>query len=90
MLVSVKNLKIPDNYNPILDVRKTQTAIKIIRDTFQYEMESELGLTRVSAPMFVSKNSGLNDSLNGYEQAVNFTMKDMPGQDIEIVHSLAK
>lgn len=88
--MSIKNLNIPDNYNPVLDVRQTQTAIKIIRDTFQYEMESELGLTRVSAPMFVSKNSGLNDSLNGFEQAVNFTMKDMPGQDIEIVHSLAK
>lgn len=81
---------IPKNYKPKLNIAQTQSAIKIIRDTFQYEMESELGLQRVSAPRFVFKNSGLNDNLNGIEKPVTFKMKDIPGQDIEVVHSLAK
>lgn len=80
----------PKDYDPVLDVRETQRAIKIIRDTFQYEMESELGLTRVSAPRFVLKSSGLNDNLSGTEQPVNFEMKSIPGENIEVVHSLAK
>lgn len=83
-------LIIPKNYDPVLNVRQTQQAIKIIRDTFQYEMESELGLTRISAPLFVTESSGLNDGLNGFEQAVNFTMNSLPGEKVEIVHSLAK
>lgn len=84
------NLIIPKNYDPVLNVRQTQSAIKIIRDTFQYEMESELGLTRVSAPRFVMKSSGLNDNLNGIEKPVSFVMKSVPDEEIEVVHSLAK
>lgn len=49
-----------------------------------------MGLNRVSAPMYVEKSSGINDNLNGYEKPVSFTMKDMPGETIEVVHSLAK
>ncbi|MDO5329480.1 MAG: aspartate--ammonia ligase [Coriobacteriia bacterium] len=81
------DLIIPHNYDPILDVRKTQEAIKIIRDTFQYEMESELGLTRISAPLFVDKDSGLNDNLSGVEKPVSFDIYDT---ELEIVQSLAK
>lgn len=84
------NLYIPKNYDPVLSIRETQQAIKIIRDTFQYEMESELGLTRISAPLFVEESSGLNDNLSGKEQAVNFTMHSLEKENIEIVHSLAK
>lgn len=84
------NLYIPKDYEPKLNIAQTQRAIKIIRDTFQYEMESELGLTRVSAPRFVFKSSGLNDNLNGIEKPVTFRMKDIPDEDIEVVHSLAK
>ena len=84
------NLIIPNNYDPVLNVRETQSAIKTIRDTFQHEMETELGMTRVSAPRFVTKNSGLNDNLNGVEKPVTFNMKSLPDQDIEVVHSLAK
>lgn len=84
------SLSIPNNYDPVLNVKETQAAIKVIRDTFQYEMESELGLTRVSAPRFVDKSTGLNDNLSGTEQPVSFNMKSIPGHTIEVVHSLAK
>ena len=52
------NLIIPKNYDPKLNVRQTQQAIKYIRDTFQKELEREMGLERISAPLFVEKNSG--------------------------------
>lgn len=81
------NLIIPKNYDPVLNVQETQRAIKIIRDTFQYEMESELGLTRISAPLFVETSSGLNDNLSGVEKPVSFKVEN---HSIEIVHSLAK
>ncbi len=83
-------LIIPEDYNPVLSVRETQEAIKYIRDTFQYEFGKRLHLTRISAPLFVEKSSGLNDNLNGTEQPVHFSMKTLPEEDIEIVHSLAK
>lgn len=84
------NLVIPNQYDPVLNVRETQEAIKYIRDTFQKEIGKELGLSRISAPLFVEKSSGLNDDLNGIEKAVSFDMKELPGDNIEIVHSLAK
>ena len=80
----------PENYNPVLSVRETQNAIKYIRDTFQHEFGKELNLSRISAPLFVEKSSGLNDDLNGVEKPVSFTMKEIPGETIEVVHSLAK
>lgn len=82
-------LIIPDNYDPILTIRETQEAIKYIRDTFQKEFGRKMNLQRVSAPLFVSKDSGLNDNLSGFERAVTF---DVPAinKDMEIVHSLAK
>ena len=83
-------LIIPSKYDPKLDVRKTQEAIKYIRDTFQKEFGKEMHLERISAPLFVPKSSGLNDDLNGVERKVSFDMKALPDEEIEVVQSLAK
>ncbi|WP_407894093.1 aspartate--ammonia ligase [Lacticaseibacillus sp. N501-2] len=84
------HLLTPSGYDPKLSPRKTQEAIRYIRETFQDEFGKQLNLSRVSAPMMVDKATGLNDNLNGVESPVSFTMKDMPGHQMEIVHSLAK
>ena len=80
---------IPEGYKPILDEYDTQRAIAYIKETFQEEFANALNLKRVSAPLFVTQASGLNDNLNGYERAVSF---DVPavGTDAQVVHSLAK
>ena len=83
-------LIIPENYDPRLTIRETQDAIKYIRDTFQKEKGREMHLERISAPLFVEKSSGLNDNLNGVERPVSFDMPDLPGETVEVVHSLAK
>lgn len=83
-------LTIPENYDPVLDVRDTQEAIKYIRDTFQKEFGKEMNLHRISAPLFVTKSSGLNDNLNGFERPVSFDAQELPGESLEVVHSLAK
>ncbi len=83
-------LIIPKNYDPHLSVRETQEAIKYIRDTFQKEFGKEMNLERISAPLFVEKSSGLNDNLNGVERPVAFDMRSLPGETVEVVHSLAK
>lgn len=84
------NVIVPKDYNPVLNVRQTQEAIKYIRDTFQHEFGKELSLLRISAPLFVEKSSGLNDDLNGTEKPVSFTMMEIEDEPIEVVHSLAK
>ena len=73
----------------VLDAYETQRAIAYIKQTFQQEFSEALNLKRVSAPLFVTQESGLNDNLNGYERAVSF---DVPavGADAQVVHSLAK
>lgn len=86
----MKNLIIPEHYRSSLDLRKTAFAIKTVKDLFQTELARALHLTRVSAPLFVSADSGLNDNLNGVERPVRFDLKEMPGEEVEIVHSLAK
>ncbi len=83
-------VQIPENYDPVLSVRETQDAIKYIRDTFQKEIGRELGLSRISAPLFVPRSSGLNDNLNGIERPVSFDIQEMPDERIEVVQSLAK
>ncbi len=83
-------LIIPKDYDPRLSIRETQDAIKYIRDTFQKEMGREMHLERISAPLFVEKSSGLNDNLNGTERPVSFDMLGLPGETLEVVHSLAK
>lgn len=83
-------LILPKNYHPTLTIRDTEAAIVCIRETFQDKLAAILNLQRMSAPMFVKKSTGLNDNLNGVERPVTFAMKDLPGEPLEIVHSLAK
>ena len=85
----MKNNIYPKNYHSILNLVDTQIAIKLIKDTFERELAKELDLMRVSAPLFVESNTGLNDNLNGYEKPVDFIVNEN-GQDLEIVQSLAK
>ena len=85
----MNKIYIPEHYAPVLDAYDTQRAIAYIKATFQDEFSSALNLKRVSAPLFVTEDSGLNDNLNGYERPVSF---DIPavGADAQVVHSLAK
>ena len=83
-------LILPKDYDPKLNVRDTQYAIKFIRDTFQREFGKALKLERISAPLFVSEESGLNDNLNGVEKIVEFNLKNIQNKNIQIVQSLAK
>ncbi len=83
------NLIIPKNYNPVLNLRDTEIAIKLVKDFFETELSKALNLTRVSAPIMVTPESGLNDNLNGVERPVSFDVLET-GQQVEIVHSLAK
>ncbi len=85
----MSKLFIPENYSSPLDVYKTQKAISFIKQTFQARLSSALNLKRVSAPLFVTEGSGLNDNLNGFERPVSF---DIPavGECGQVVHSLAK
>ena len=77
------------DYAPTLDVIKTQRAIKFIKDHFQKRLAKQLKLERVSAPLFVTPHSGLNDGLSGVEKPVSFHVGSID-EDVEIVHSLAK
>lgn len=81
---------IPENYQPALNLHDTQIGIKTVKDFFQKSLSDRLNLLRVSAPLFVTPESGLNDNLNGVERPVHFDLKAQPGQEAEIVHSLAK
>ena len=83
-------LIIPENYNPVLGVKETQVAIKLVKDYFEQELAAALNLVRVSAPIMVTEDSGLNDNLNGVERPVRFDILEQPGVNAEIVHSLAK
>lgn len=83
-------LIIPEHYNPVLGVKETQVAIKLVKDYFEQELAAALNLVRVSAPIMVTEDSGLNDNLNGVERPVGFDIKEQPGVKAEIVHSLAK
>ena len=83
------NLIVPKNYNPVLDLRDTEIAIKLVKDFFEQELARALNLTRVSAPIMVLPESGLNDNLNGVERPVAFDILET-GAHAEIVHSLAK
>ena len=76
-------------YKSVLNLFDTQVAIKLIKDNFENKLAKKLNLTRVSAPLFVMKSSGLNDYLNGYERPVTFDAFSFTGE-IEIVQSLAK
>lgn len=74
----------------MLDLLETEKAIKELKDFFQKELAAALRLTRVSAPLFVRPETGLNDNLNGVERPVAFDVPSLGGSRAEIVHSLAK
>ena len=79
----------PEGYKSKLAQRETQYAIKTVKDTFQLKLSKALNLDRVTAPLMVTKASGINDDLNGVERKVHFTMKNIDGE-AEVVQSLAK
>lgn len=76
------------SYTSKLDILETEIAIKKVKDFFQENLSKKLDLLRVSAPLFVIPETGLNDNLNGTERPVSFDTKS--GERVEIVHSLAK
>ena len=81
---------IPDGYKSELNLHDTQIGIKTVKDFFQTHLAEKLNLLRVSAPLFVTPESGLNDNLNGVERPVKFGIKEQGEAEAEIVHSLAK
>lgn len=86
----MEHLIIPDGYSSPLTIRETEVAIKEIKDHFERSLAKVLHLTRVSAPLFVTPESGLNDNLNGIERPVSFGIREQNESIAEIVHSLAK
>lgn len=80
---------LPEGYRPSLSLYETQSAIGRIQKVFQERLGSLLHLKRVTAPLFVDPNSGLNDDLNGVERPVSFDIPAVAG-DGQVVHSLAK
>ena len=86
----MEHLKIPEGYSSPLTIRETEVAIKEVKDHFERALAKSLHLTRVSAPLFVLPQSGMNDNLNGIERPVSFGIKEQDDACAEIVHSLAK
>ena len=86
----MSKLIIPNDYKSELNLHDTQVGIKTVKDFFQGMLSQRLSLTRVTAPLFVDPNTGLNDNLNGYERPVAFGIKEQDDKIAEVVHSLAK
>ena len=86
----MSKLIIPNDYKSELNLHDTQVGIKTVKDFFQGMLSQRLSLTRVTAPLFVDPNTGLNDNLNGYERPVAFGIKEQDDKIAEGVHSLAK
>ena len=87
--MSLERLILPEGYHSVLDILETERAIKLVKDNFERNLAEALCLTRVSAPLFVRPETGLNDDLNGVERPVQFDILEL-GSDVQIVHSLAK
>ena len=85
----MSKIVIPEGYKTPLSVYEMQRAIEFIKSNFQVNLGQALNLRRVSAPLFVDENSGLNDNLNGVERPVSFDIPDV-GSNAQVVHSLAK
>ena len=81
---------IPEGYKSPMSIKETEISIKEVKDYFERMLAKELNLTRVSAPLFVTEKSGLNDNLNGVERPVRFGIREQNDSEVEIVHSLAK
>ena len=86
----MSKVHIPENYTSALNLYDPQVAIKTVKDYFQKALTTRRQLLRVTAPLFVDPDSGLNDNLNGVERPVNFDIREQNGKEAEIVHSLAK
>ena len=86
----MEHFYIPEGYKAELSIKETQWAIKSIKDHFERQLAKKLNLSRVSAPLFVKPESGLNDNLTGVERPVAFGIKEQNDAMVEIVHSLAK
>lgn len=80
---------VPKGYKTALGMYDTQTAIGLLKRTFEERLCLALNLKRVSAPLFVDPTTGLNDDLSGVERPVKFDLKET-GKDAVVVHSLAK
>ena len=85
----MSKLVVPDGYRPILPIYETQMAISAIKRLFEDDLSAALSLKRVSAPLFVDPQTGLNDDLNGVEHPVEFEVRETASK-AQIVHSLAK
>ena len=86
----MERIVIPEGYKSPQGIKETEIAIKEVKDYFERALADALNLTRVSAPLFVKPESGLNDNLNGVERPVSFGIKEQGDAVVEIVHSLAK
>ncbi len=81
---------IPETYRPLLDLKRTEQAIKLVKDFFERNLSAELRLSRVTSPLFVPRGSGINDDLNGIERPVRFPVRNLGEKEMEVVQSLAK
>jgi len=86
----MSKIYIPEDYSSRLSLLETQNAIDLVRNYFKKNLSESLNLKRVSAPLILKKNSGLNDDLNGIERPVEFDIKSIINSQAQIVHSLAK
>ena len=81
---------IPKGYETKLSLVETQIAIKTIKDFFERELSKQLNIIRVTAPLFVLPETGLNDNLSGAERPVDFKIPNLNNHKAEVVQSLAK
>jgi aspartate--ammonia ligase len=81
---------LPQGYSPLLNLKETEQAIKLVKDFFERGLSAELRMSRVTSPLFVRRGSGINDDLNGIERPVRFPVKQMGEAEMEVVQSLAK
>jgi len=79
----------PEGYQSLLNPKETQKATEYVRGRFQTNLGNVLHLNRITCPLFVTKESGINDDLNGVERKVEFDMKNVDGT-AQVVQSLAK
>ena len=80
----------PEGYKPLLGQHETEKAIKDAKDTFERSLSGALRLSRVTSPLFVPAGAGINDDLNGVENPVRFSVRNLGGEKMEIIQSLAK
>ena len=85
----MRQITIPQGYTSLLSIYETQKAIGLLKRLFEDKLAGALRLHRVTAPLFVSAASGLNDDLNGVERPVSFDINGVE-EAAQVVHSLAK